>query len=312
MSWHILHILSHSARLKKYRGHLQLIKDEQRVQQIPLEDLKCVVLASRGISLSSNVLSALLEHKVGIVHCDNTFVPCGMTMPLTQTIHPKILERQITAPKLKEKLWQKILRQKIKNQAQVLELMGADASYLQSEAQKKLLNESAAARQYFQGFFTCLGEVALTRREEGGHVVNVMLNYGYAVVQALVHRSLVAHGLSPIHGLHHKDRYQADALVYDLIEPWRPFLDLMVWVFCQKNTKRDFSDFKKYIGFSQHSWQTLRFSIDCKKSLKMINCIDFVSSSLANAFLCQKENQLWLPEVESNHFTDLLKWDGVL
>lgn len=311
MSFHVLHVLNAPAKLQKYRGHLQLVKDKKVVQQIPFEDIKCIVLANKGISLSSNVLSALLEHKVGIVHCDERFIPCGKTMPLVQTINPKILERQIMAKKLKEKIWEKILRQKIKNQSKVLELIGANAKYVQEESEKKLLNESAAAREYFSQFFTALGEKNLTRRQDNKHEINIMLNYGYTVIQALVHRSLVAHGLNPVHGVHHKDRYQADALVYDMMEPWRPFLDLMVWVFCQKNKEANFLDFKKYIGFSEYSWQKICFD-NCKHAKKMINCVDFSSASLANVFLCQKENQLWLPEVESNHFTDLIKWDGAL
>lgn len=161
MSFHILHILNTPAKLQKYRGHLQLVKDNRVAQQIPLEDLKCVVLANKGISLSGNVLSALLEHKVTLVHCDDKFIPCRMTMPLVQTINPKILERQIIAKKLKEKIWQKVLRQKIYNQAKVLELIGADCKYVQEESTKKLMNESAAAREYFSEFFSAIGEKIL-------------------------------------------------------------------------------------------------------------------------------------------------------
>ncbi|MCF7905779.1 type II CRISPR-associated endonuclease Cas1 [Candidatus Gracilibacteria bacterium] len=311
MSWHVLHILTPDIHLKKYRGFLQCKKDGKTQQQIPLEDIKCVVLAAQGTIFSSKVLSALLEHKVGIIHCDDRFVPCGMTMPILETINPQILERQVLAKKLKDALWQKILRQKIENQATVLELIGTDAEYVREESRKKLLNESAAARQYFRVFFGKLGEPTLTRRQDDDHQINIMLNYGYTVLQAMIHRSLVAHGLNPVHGVHHIDRYQSHALVYDMMESWRPFLDLMVWVFLQYHQKEYFSDFKKYIAYSQSSWQSLHFDI-CKKSIKMVNCVDFASASLSNSFSCQKISPLWLPAVESSHLQDLLKWDGVL
>ena len=311
MSWHVLHILSPDIQLSKHRGMLLCKKDGIPMQQMPLEDIKCVVLASRGVSLSASVIAALLEHKVGIVHCDHRFVPCGMTMPMVDAIRPQVLARQVSATNLKKQLWQKILRQKIKNQAAVLQLIGADAAYLQAESKKKLLNESAAARQYFRVFFGALGAPSLTRRQDDGHQINIMLNYGYAVLQAMMHRSLVAHGLSPVHGVHHIDRYQAHALVYDMIEPWRPFLDLMLWVFLQHFSAEHFADFKKYIAYSQHSWQRLRFGI-CKKNVKMIQCVDFAAASLTNAFECQKTAPLWLPAVESSHLEALLRWDGAL
>ncbi|MCF7830959.1 CRISPR-associated endonuclease Cas1 [Candidatus Gracilibacteria bacterium] len=232
-------------------------------------------------------------------------------MPILETINPQILERQVSDKKLKEWIWQKILRQKIENQTTVLELIGADSEYVREESHKKLLNESAAARQYFRSFFEKLGESNLTRRQDDEHQINIMLNYGYTVLQAMIHRSLIAHGLNPVHGVHHIDRYQSHALVYDMMEPWRPFLDLMVWVFLQHRQQKDFSDFKKYIAYSQTSWQLLRFDA-CKKNIKMINCIDFASASLSNSFVCQKISPLWLPAVKPNHLQDLLKWDGAL
>ena len=310
MSFYVLHLLS-PAKITKYRGFLKCEQENTLPKQIPLEDLRCIITTHREIEWSGSVLSALLEHKVVLVHCDQRFVPCGITAPLVETINPHILRRQISAERLKHHLWQKILRQKIKNQAQVLELVGASADFLKTEAEKKLLNEAAAARYYFQEFFSTLGEPKLTRRSDDGHQINIMLNYGYTVLQAMVHRSLVAHGLNPVHGLHHIDRFHAHALVYDLMEPWRPFLDLMLWVFIQKNSAEDFNDFKKYISFSAHSWEALQFE-DCLKAKKMLYCLDASSASLSECFQCQKDRYLWLPEVEFNHLKDLLKWDGAL
>ena len=311
MSWHVLHVLSPNTKLSKFRGHLRCEQVGQPPRQIPLEDLKCVILAYQGIALSSNVISALLEHKVGIIHCDQKFVPCGVTMPLVQTIDPLIQKRQITAKRINQALWQKILHQKISNQAKVLELIGADYEVLKAEAKKKLLNESAAARQYFRFFFTALNEPYLTRREDNDHELNVLMNYGYTVLQAMIHRSVVVHGLSLQFGIHHVDRYQAHAFVYDLMEPWRPFVDLLVWTFIQRAQTADLADFKNFIHHTAFGWTALTLQT-CRGSQKMLNCIDHAIASVQTVYQCQKIKPLWLPKVETKHLMDLLKWDGVL
>jgi CRISPR-associated protein Cas1 len=311
MSSYVLHVLTPQVRLSKYRGFLRCMQNAAPLHQIPLEDIKCVVLAARAVSLSSEVIAALMEHKVGIIHCDSRFVPCGVTMPMVQTINPLVLEEQVRNKPLKKRLWEKILRQKITNQATVLQLIGANDENVLREANAKMLNESAAARLYFSEYFKILGSPGLTRRSDDGHKINIMLNYGYAILQGLVHRSLVAYGISPLHGLHHVNRYQAHAMVYDIMEPWRPIIDLMVWNYLQKSSTKDFADFKKYIAYSQYGWQTLRFTIS-NKSVKMINAIDIHSTALSDCFKCQKTKNLWVPKVEYSHLQGLTKWDGAL
>jgi len=314
MSWHVLHLLTPQVKLSKYRGLLRCEREGEIPQQIPFEDLKAIVIAARGVALSSEVLKACMEHKVIVVHCDDKYSVCGLTVPILDPTNPEVLRLQVTAEGVKQSIWRKILHRKIENQMAVLGIIGGDTKYLQQYLKKKVLNESAAAKQYFSEYFRTLGEPELTRRHDDGHIINIMLNYGYAVLQAMVHRSLVVHGLNPIHGMHHIDRYQAHALVYDMLEPWRPFLDLMLYVYMQKTASaqdRIFQDFKKYIAFSQYSWQSLVFDIN-GNTVKMINSVDYSCSSLSNALLCQNAAQIWLPAVESSHYTDLLKWDGQL
>lgn len=199
----------------------------------PIEDIGVVVIDSGQVTLSSYLISALLENKVALIMCDSKHMPSGLMLPLEgNTLQSERFEAQISASlPLKKQLWQQTVTMKIRNQGAVLKQannmeignMLAWASQVKSGDPENL--EGRAAAYYWKNLF---GEkTGFVRRQEGDDP-NALLNYGYAILRAVIARSLVASGLIPTLGIHHSHKYNAYCLADDIMEPYRPYVDLLV------------------------------------------------------------------------------------
>ncbi len=199
----------------------------------PVEDIGAVVIESGQVTLSSHLISALLENKAALIICDEKHMPSGLMLPLEgNTLQSERFEAQISASlPLKKQLWQQTVSMKIKNQGAVLKRansmeignMLAWASQVRSGDPDNL--EGRAAAYYWKNLF---GEDYGFVRGHEGDGPNVLLDYGYAILRAIIARSLVASGLMPTLGIHHSNRYNAYCLADDIMEPYRPYVDLMV------------------------------------------------------------------------------------
>lgn len=199
----------------------------------PVEDIGAVVIESGQVTLSSHLISALLENKAALIICDEKHMPSGLMLPLEgNTLQSERFEAQISASlPLKKQLWQQTIIMKIKNQGAVLKRansmeignMLAWASQVRSGDPDNL--EGRAAAYYWKNLF---GEDYGFVRGHEGDGPNVLLDYGYAILRAIIARSLVASGLMPTLGIHHSNRYNAYCLADDMMEPYRPYVDLMV------------------------------------------------------------------------------------
>lgn len=199
----------------------------------PVEDIGAVVIESGQVTLSSHLISALLENKAALIICDEKHMPSGLMLPLEgNTLQSERFEAQISASlPLKKQLWQQTVSMKIKNQGAVLKRansmeignMLAWASQVRSGDPDNL--EGRAAAYYWKNLF---GEDYGFVRGHEGDGPNVLLDYGYAILRAIIARSLVASGLMPTLGIHHSNRYNAYCLADDMMEPYRPYVDLMV------------------------------------------------------------------------------------
>ena len=199
----------------------------------PIEDIGVVVIESQQVTLTSYLISALLENKVAVITCDSKHMPSGLLLPLAgNTEQSERYDAQISASlPLKKQLWQQTVSMKIRNQAMVLKKvnnietgnMMAWSSQVKSGDPDNL--EGRAAAYYWKNLFQeCPGFV---RRQEGDDP-NALLNYGYAILRAVIARSLVASGLIPTLGIHHSNKYNAYCLADDIMEPYRPYVDLLV------------------------------------------------------------------------------------
>ena len=201
---------------------------------IPIEDIGLIMLDNPQITISHVLIEKLLENNCALVTCDAKHLPVGLMLPLDgNTLQSERWKQQIEASApLKKQLWQQTVEAKIANQARVLEYAGFDASklwYLSERVQSGDVrnNEAVAAAHYWAILFSDYKENFL--RDQIGDAPNHLLNYGYAILRAIVARGLVGSGLLPTLGLHHQNKYNAYCLADDIMEPYRPFVDRLVF-----------------------------------------------------------------------------------
>ncbi len=203
------------------------------VKRIPIEDIGVVVLDNKQITITQGALGALLDNNVAVVTCDEHRMPSGLMLPLEgNTTQSERFRDQIEASlPLKKQLWQQTIQAKILNQSSVLyRQRGLDCGNMEAWAKQVKSGdtdnlEGRAAAFYWQNLF---GEIKGFRRDREGVPPNNLLNYGYAILRAVVARSLVGSGLLPTLGIHHHNRYNAYCLADDIMEPYRPYVDKLV------------------------------------------------------------------------------------
>lgn len=206
--------------------------DDGEVKTVPIEDIGLLILDHSQITITSGVIAKMLEKNVAIITCDGTHHPTGLMLNLDgHTLQSKQFAAQIesTLP-MKKQMWQQTITAKIYNQAQLLEQQGKENKYLLNLAKDVKSgdaenHEAKAAGYYWKNLFP--PSVAF-RRERFGMPPNNMLNYGYAILRAVVARSLVGSGLLPTLGIFHRNQYNAYCLADDIMEPYRPFVDKLV------------------------------------------------------------------------------------
>ena len=206
---------------------------QSAVKRIPIEDIGVVVLDNKQLTITQGALGALLENQVAVITCDEHRMPSGLMLPLAgNTTQSERFRHQIEASlPLKKQLWQQTVQAKILNQSSVLRNqrgmecgnMEAWARQVKSGDAENL--EGRAAAFYWPALF---GRIEGFRRDREGIPPNNLLNYGYAVLRAVVARSLVGSGLLPTLGIHHHNRYNAYCLADDIMEPYRPYVDRLV------------------------------------------------------------------------------------
>lgn len=208
----------------------QLLIDNGDVTRIPLEDIECIVADTPQLNVTARLLSKFAEYAISFYVTDQGHHPCGVFLPVSRhSRHMSVLQRQIdmTLP-TKKKLWKQIVYQKIENQALALKLSGVDGWHEIDSIKIKVKSgdsenmEAVAASKYFRLLF---GR-EFTRSQENG--VNAALNYGYAILRGTIEKYLVAYGYEPALGIFHKSSLNSFNLADDLIEPYRPLVDLFV------------------------------------------------------------------------------------
>lgn len=203
--------------------------DMQR--SVPIEDIGFVVLEHQQTSITLPLLNALSDSNVAVIFCGNDFMPNAMLMNLDSNhTQGESYRAQIEASEpLKKGLWRQIVEAKIRNQAALLNKLGKDGErlkpyYMNVKSGDADNREGAAARIYWNEL---LGEGFVRSRE--GTEPNNMLNYGYTLLRAAVARSLMGSGLFPAFGIFHRNRYNAFPLADDIMEPYRPYVDEIVF-----------------------------------------------------------------------------------
>ena len=203
-----------------------------------IEDIGVVVLDNKQITITHGLIEALLENNCALITCDSRRMPVGLMLSLCgNTTQNERFRHQLDASiPLKKQLWQQTVQAKIENQANVLktcrnvevrnmlkwvgEVRSGDTDNL----------EARAAAYYWANLFDNF------KRNREGQPPNNLLNYGYAILRAVVARGLVSSGLLPTLGIHHHNRYNAYCLADDIMEPYRPFVDKLIVEIMDENS----------------------------------------------------------------------------
>jgi len=253
---------------------------------IPVEDIGVVILDNKQITITHGLMEALLANNCALITCDSSRMPVGLQLPLSgNTIQSERFQSQIEASiPLQKQLWQQTIQYKITNQAYVLHTqrgvvvknMLAWVNDVKSGDTDNL--EARAAAYYWGSIFP---EIPDFRRGREGIPPNNLLNYGYAILRAVVARSLVGSGLLPTFGIHHHNRYNAYCLADDIMEPYRPFVDKLVIEIMDSG--EDFSELTKPIKSRLLTIPVLDVTINNQRSPLMI-AVGFTTASLAKCY----------------------------
>ena len=230
MTGRVVEIAEDGRYLSLSRGFLVVEAQGRELGRVPLDDIAGVVANAHGLTYSNNLLVALAERGVVVVLCGPNHVPAAFLWPVDgHHVQARRMRAQLDVPVPQSKrLWQALVRAKIRQQGAVLETRGAPAGAFEELARKVRSGdpdnfEAQAARRYWRLAF---GEEFRRDQDAGG--VNALLNYGYAILRSTVARGVMGAGLHPSLGLFHRNRANPLCLVDDLMEPFRPFVDLAV------------------------------------------------------------------------------------
>ncbi len=221
--------------------HQQLVIEKQgeTVGQVPIEDLGVLILQHPAIVLTQQLIVACQKNKVVIIFCDEKHLPYSVILPIgeSHTLHNKILKQQVAISEpTRKRLWQQIVKYKIKQQEQTLAILNKEfsrLSYLSTQVKTGDSNncEAVAAQAYWKLLF---GKAF--KRDTDLDGINSLLNYGYSIIRAAVARSICGAGLHPTLGLFHTNQYNALCLADDLMEPFRPWVDHAVYQMADTNS----------------------------------------------------------------------------
>lgn len=219
---------------------VQSLDDDKTITR-PVEDIGFVIIDNPMISITIPLLNELVANNVAVIICDKKQMPQAMLQPLVgNTTLQESYKFQIEASApLKKQMWKQLIEAKIKNQAALLDRVGKEGRllkpfYANVKSGDTDNREGAAARVYWSQLF----ENGFKREREGDSP-NQFLNYGYTILRAAVARALVGSGLYPAFGIFHRNRYNAFPLADDVMEPYRPFVDEVVYSLCQDDEVTD-------------------------------------------------------------------------
>jgi CRISP-associated protein Cas1 len=251
---------------------------------VPVEDVGLILLDNPQIMVSNALLMTLNENNTAVLSCDTSHLPFGLMLPMfSHHAFSEKLHFQLEASQpLVKNLWQQTVISKIENQTALLRKIGIDTKkmdfYITDVKSGDPRNvEGRAAAYYWDNIF---GD-GLFLRHRFGEPPNNLLNYGYAVLRAIIARSLVASGLFPSIGIHHRNKYNPYCLADDIMEPFRPYVDSLVLDIIEEN--EDFEELTPSLKKQLLQIPIIDVEIDGKSSPMMVG-VQRTTASLASCF----------------------------
>lgn len=298
MAWRTI-IISKPSKISLKNHNFLYSPNEGEDIVVPIIDISVMILETHQVTITSALLSRMAEENIIVFSCDKKHTPNGIFTPFHQHSRFSLmvhLQTQWSEP-FKKRLWQQIIQQKIKNQAQVLKIVGKD------KESKELINiankvksgdiensESYSAKLYFSYLFEDFF------RRDISDWRNSALNYGYSIIRGVIARDLSASGLIPAIGIHHKNQLNSFNLADDLIEPFRAIIDLEVYKIKKEENLSKISEltFDHKIKLVEILQQTI-FIKDEKYTL--LNSSSLVINSLVTSTKESNFSKLLLPSI---------------
>ncbi|MGY6523042.1 MAG: type II CRISPR-associated endonuclease Cas1 [Mongoliitalea sp.] len=269
---------------KNEQLHISFPEAEKADRTVPIEDLGMIVLENQQITITNGLLAKLTDRKVAVVSCNAQHLPEGLLLPMQgHTEQTERVRYQLEASQpLKKNLWQQTVIAKIKNQHALLLEKGKESKrmeylYKNVNSGDSGNHEAQAAAIYWQELF----DIPDFNRGQAGIPPNNLLNYGYAILRAVVARALVSSGMLPGVGIWHRNKYNAYCLADDIMEPYRPYVDLVVAHIVE--TQDEYAELTTVLKKELLSIPALDVKIDGQKSPLMV-AASRTTSSLFECF----------------------------
>ena len=290
MSWRNI-IIANKSTLSLNLNRLVIAQDDKQYS-VPLDDISSIVIDSSQVTLTMPLLVELSKLGIAVISCDQKHMPCGVYLPYNGHYRTAgtIALQQETKKSFLNCCWSSIVKAKIRNQALCLDIIRVEGSeYLNRLAEHVRSNdennrEAVATAYYFDHLFP-----GWSRKDDS--VYNALLNYGYSIIRSAIARELCGHGFQTAHGIHHRSESNAFNLADDIIEPFRPCVDL--WVH------------QNALGCKEFSREHRKGLLDLMNYIVKINSVDETIShaisitceSLVRAYTNQDADLLLLPRL---------------
>lgn len=244
MGWRIVHVKDGDV-LKLRLDNLEIHKKDNKVY-IPLSDITMVVLEGNRTTITTKLLSSLSQNNVGLVICDDKYLPVGIYLPYGQYHHysKRVIKQSQWTKEQKGQIWKNVISQKMNNQLAYAKFAGVDSDRL--ELMQDLISnlvvgdttnrEGPVAKVYFDSLY------GKTFTRDDDDLINAAMNFGYAILRSCMARIVVGNGLVTMLGIFHRNEFNSFNLVDDLMEPYRPLMDY--WV-----NKYVIDDKKDYLSY---------------------------------------------------------------
>lgn len=289
----IVEVADDRRHLFMHRGFMVVQDTEgerKELGQVPLDDIAAVIANAHGLSYTNNLLVALAERGAPFVLCAANHNAVGMLLPIEGNFEQaRRIEAQIAASlPTHKRLWATVVRSKLEQQAAALEAAGAPTAPLSALAGKVGSGdpdnlEAQGARRYWGLLF---GDAFRRDQNASGPQpgLNAMLNYGYTVLRATTARAIIAAGLHPSIGLHHSHDNNAMRLVDDMMEPFRPVIDLKVWQLKRNHEEHVTPETKRALVRTLYD----DMQTDAGATPVMV-CVQKLATSLAQVYLGERD-----------------------
>lgn len=283
------------SNVKIHIKNQQLVIDNGEEVSFPLEDINCVLIENQAVTLSAYFLQKVADSGIALYVCDEKHLPNAVVLPMVRhSRHFKLLKCQIELGKpLQKRLWQQVIVQKIRNQALCLQMTGKNGAEelfrmcREVQSGDKTHVEAKAAAFYFRALYG----IGFSRGID--HIINSALNYGYAIIRGMIARSIVCYGLEPSIGIFHHSELNHYNLADDMIEPFRPLVDLYVF----RNFDLAEIDSALTPELKRGLFGVINFDMLLKGEKRIVsNCIDMLAASYSSV-LQGNRMELDLPEL---------------